>query len=81
MIIYKITNLINGKSYIGKTTEGLDRRKKRHLMFLEKGVKQGIVLYQALYKYGIDFFTWDVLYETNNKENGRNKEKILGEKA
>lgn len=77
MIIYKITNLINNKVYIGKTTEGLDRRRKRHLMYLERGIEQGIVLYQALSKYGINSFTWDILYEANDRNELSEKEKFF----
>lgn len=31
MIIYKATNLVNGKIYIGKTKKSLEARKKEHL--------------------------------------------------
>lgn len=30
-IIYKVTNLINGKMYIGQTVSGLDERKRKHI--------------------------------------------------
>ena len=32
MLIYKATNLINGKVYIGQTTQSLLKRKKEHII-------------------------------------------------
>ncbi|AMR57336.1 hypothetical protein vB_PsyM_KIL4_0093 [Pseudomonas phage vB_PsyM_KIL4] len=29
-IIYRATNIANGKSYIGKTVAGLDKRRRQH---------------------------------------------------
>ena len=51
MIIYKITNKINDKIYIGQTTRNLEERWKGHKY--HKGCK---VLYRAIKKYGKDNF-------------------------
>lgn len=40
-IIYKITNLINGKVYIGLTTQGLSRRKGEHVYRFNLGEREG----------------------------------------
>jgi len=62
MIVYKATNQINGKSYIGQTTEKLSRRKGRHfaLAFNRNG---NMVFCRALRKYGKNNFSWCILFE------------------
>lgn len=58
-IIYKITNSINNKVYIGKTLETLEERWKQHkkdsMRFLNRP------LYRAMNKYGIENFTIEVI--------------------
>lgn len=56
--IYKITNTINGKSYIGQSIY-LKKRLKRHLSY--KQHKDYLALYKAFNKYGIDKFTIEIL--------------------
>ena len=60
--IYKITNLVNGKVYIGQSQD-IEHRWQEHRrnMYLEK--YQNIVLYKALKKYGIDNFSFTILEE------------------
>ena len=53
--IYKITNIINNKIYIGKTKETIDSRYKRHIYDIEHH-KTKSLLYDAMKKYGIDSF-------------------------
>lgn len=55
--IYKITNKINGKTYIGQS-EDIERRFKHH-----KGIYSDFAIHRAFKKYGIDNFTFEVLYE------------------
>jgi group I intron endonuclease len=63
-IIYKATNIINGKMYIGKTTKGLSRRRTEHNNFIE----QRTVFQKAIHKYGKHSFTWEVLCECSSSE-------------
>lgn len=56
--IYKITNIINGKYYIGQSIY-LKKRLKRHLSY--KSHKDNLALYKAFDKYGIDKFTIEIL--------------------
>ena len=49
MIVYKVTNIINGKSYIGITIFELNKRKWVHLNNM-KAPKQ--TFHKALVKYG-----------------------------
>ena len=63
-IIYKATNVINGKMYIGYCVS-FKNRKNRHLKCAEKGIVTKF--YNAIRKYGKDNFTWDILED--NVEN------------
>ena len=69
-IIYKITNKINGKCYIGQTTRGFNKRYpysgskiekvyKYHKTFKEKGYKYNDHLLKSIERYG--FNCWDVI--------------------
>ena len=56
-IIYKITNKINGKIYIGETTSSLEQRWKDHCRDGKNGSHNKSVLHDAMHKYGIDNFS------------------------
>lgn len=66
MIIYKATNKINGKCYIGQTRHSLEYRKSRHLSCAKRGVKTHF--YSAIRKYGEDNFEWEIICSTNDKK-------------
>lgn len=57
--IYKITNIINNKSYIGQSTN-IERRFKEHCY---KGYRSRIMLDIAIKKYGKENFTFEVIEE------------------
>lgn len=67
--IYKITNKINGKAYIGKTEFSVERRWKEHLSESKKPRCSKRPLYRAINKYGSDNFTVEILEETKDAEN------------
>lgn len=54
--IYKITNKINGKIYIGKTMFSVEKRWKEHSLEFSKERNEKRPLYLAMKKYGIDNF-------------------------
>lgn len=54
--IYKITNNINGKLYIGKTGQTIQARFKEHINSSQKPYVNHRPLYDAMNKYGIDKF-------------------------
>lgn len=73
MIIYKVTNLINGKIYIGQTKHSLEYRKNQH--FREtKSKKDDMYFHRALYKYGFDNFQWEIIENITSIEDLNNKE-------
>ncbi len=61
MIIYKVTNLITNKCYIGKTIKTLNERKKSHLKNIRNNVQSKF--YNSVRKYGKDNFIWEILIE------------------
>jgi len=63
--IYKCTNQINGKIYIGFTHKSLSRRIIEHKFSAKKG--SNYLLHKAIRKYGIDSFNWECLYESFDK--------------
>lgn len=61
--IYKITNNINQKSYIGKTMRDIDTRYKEHIRHSQY---IDLPLYRAFNKYGIENFTISQIEECDN---------------
>mgnify|MGYP001569787640 CR=1 FL=1 len=62
MIVYKLTNKINGKGYIGITSKTLESRFRGHLNHCRKG-KIRYAIHNSLIKYGVDNFDKCTLYE------------------
>ena len=71
MIVYKITNQINDKVYIGQTIRSLSERWSQHLRDSEK---LDYPLYRAMSKYGKENFNIKAIYKTNNIEDLNKKE-------
>jgi len=64
--IYKCTNEINGKTYIGFTHKTLAKRIIEHKSSAKSG--SDYLLHKAIRKYGVDSFKWECLYESFDKE-------------
>jgi len=64
MIVYKVTNLKNKKSYIGQTIYNIEVRKNTHL---SEANRSNLPFHNALLK---DFkhFKWEILIKCNSKE-------------
>ena len=60
-VIYKITNKINGKIYIGQTTRTVEQRFKEHM-------ESPYPLGNALRFHGIENFTVEIIAECDNQE-------------
>lgn len=72
MIIYKSTNKITGKIYIGQTTKSLEQRIKGHLN--ESKIDKNRPFLSSINKYGIDNFTFEEIDFTNNLDDLNDKE-------
>ena len=59
MLVYKITNTINGKCYIGITEKTLEERFSQHLSKYRNNSHRS--LYNAMHKYGLDNFVVEVV--------------------
>lgn len=68
-VIYKATNNINGKIYVGKTYN-LEKRKREHIYDIDNKLP----FHRALKKYGIDKFTWEVIDNAVTNEEAMEKE-------
>lgn len=65
MIIYKAINSINGKVYIGQTINTIKKRIKGHRNASKKSKSY---FHNAIKKYGLDNFTWEVLEQCDSLE-------------
>lgn len=81
MIIYKITNLINNKIYIGKTARDFECRLNEHFSTkaLERDVNSGrdnSYLHKAILKYGKNNFKYEIIDTALDAEELNQKEKF-----
>lgn len=60
-IVYCITNLINNKIYIGRTTESIEKRWYNHKFSINSSKNKHLRLYRAFKKYGIDNFEIEII--------------------
>lgn len=61
--IYKIINDINGKIYIGKTNETIEKRFQEHCRDYKRETEEKRPLYSAMNKYGIENFSIEKVEE------------------
>ena len=60
--IYKVTNKINGKVYIGQSVD-IGRRWCEHM-----NAKDDIYFHKAIQKYGVENFEWEVIEQCKKKD-------------
>lgn len=68
MIVYKLTNKLNGKCYIGQTIQTLENRLKQHISC------GNTIISKALNKYGVDNFEITVIDNASNMKQLNSKE-------
>ena len=66
--IYKITNKINDKIYVGKTLDTIENRWREHKNDYQKRRNEKRPLYSAMRKYGIDNFFIEKIEECSIDE-------------
>ena len=66
MIVYKVTNLQNGKCYIGATKQPLRVRRMKHRYSVKTGSQA--LFHNALRKYGESSFVWEILHTCDARE-------------
>lgn len=64
--IYSATNTINGRIYIGKTIRSMTTRRTWHCNTALRG--EGFRFHNALRRYGIEAFEWNILFTSDNYE-------------
>lgn len=74
MIVYKATNIINNKIYIGITKYSLENRKKRHLNEAKHHKSNVSLIQRALNKYGEQNFKWKIIDKANSIKELKSKE-------
>lgn len=73
MIIYLITNKLNGKRYVGQTKFSIEDRFEKHV-YDAIIANRGYALHAALRKYGIENFTIKLLSKCNNLGEANHRE-------
>jgi len=73
MIIYKSTNKVNGKIYIGQTTNSLETRIKNHIKESKKDNVRRPFL-KAIKKYGVENFLFEIVDHADNLDELNEKE-------
>jgi group I intron endonuclease len=62
--IYKATNTINGKVYVGFDSKWPKRQKEHTTLFMHYNT----VFSKAIEKYGAEAFSWEIIYQSKEKE-------------
>jgi group I intron endonuclease len=71
--VYKITNTITGKYYIGYA-KNIYKRFNEHRKTLKNGNHQNIILQRSYNKYTLEAFNFEILHQYDNIEDAKNKE-------
>lgn len=74
--IYKATNKINGKSYIGQTID-FERRKHIHIHRRDSHCDPNSIFHMALDKYGEENFEWTILMTVPGKKFANSAERAM----
>jgi len=78
--IYKITNTVNNKFYIGSTSCNFANRYYQHISDYKKGKRTCTALYRAFAKYGLENFSFEII-EVCSKEDCISREQYYLDKG
>lgn len=76
-IIYKITNKINGKFYIGQTKNSMERRWSQHKYNAKSNSSKCLHLENAIRKHDVENFTIEVILKCDIKDLDSNEIKLI----
>ena len=74
MLIYKVTNRVNGKIYVGQTVQGLRARQNDHRRKAFVHGSKGH-FHAAIRKHGFDSFSWEIIDRAESRDELNQKEK------
>lgn len=66
--IYRVTNLVNGKTYIGRTCRNPPARRWHQHLYAARGHAEQYPLHRAIAKYGEKNFRFEVIAEFDDRE-------------
>ena len=75
LIIYKVTNIVNKKIYIGQTVNSLEYRKNQHIREARCSKRKGVYFHNAINKYGAENFIFEEIDNANKIEELNEKER------
>lgn len=77
--IYKVTNKINGKLYIGQTSKTLEKRKSAHIRnsFNNNAPDYDCAFHKAIRKHGPEKFIWEIVLVCDTVEESNKVEAML----
>lgn len=71
--VYKISNIKDGRYYIGHS-QNIEKRFKTHKYNLKRGKHINMFLQNSYNKYGLDSFTFEIIHKFDNVEKSKEKE-------
>ncbi len=74
-IVYKLTNSVNGKAYIGVSGRSLETRWGEHTSRRKRGMRSGNRLYAAMDKYGVKVFSREIVAAAFTEDEARHLER------
>lgn len=75
LIIYKATNLVNNKIYIGQTSNTVEHRKGQHFRDARCAKRPNVYFHEAINKYGEESFVFEQIDSADTQEDGDIKER------